>query len=564
MRGGRPGVSRYSRRGIRGGGRPPSSVAGCGKCLSFLACALMAVVPLGFLLASTARAAEAADNSSKEPRTVWVQVLVDLSGSMDSVLPGGQGTRMAAMNAQLKDVRLGLLAPRQLPENCHLRVSVAGFWSRSQQVCAKQLNDCVSGKFEQETLVPPFEPGRKAPASEPWPDTNFKSRGSLTDTPLESAWREASRDLAERGKPGDARLLLLATDGVPSCRRWESPSSATSPCGVKGREFAQAMLHERLRQAWREGSKPGAGSPAWSAVCPLALDLGVEQAIPGSVFWGEKQEALGPAPGCEAYTHASAVISPGDFSQVVNKAIKQACGKKVVVTQPCAGPAQFAEVVAVGDAGHYHCSGVLLSSRAVLTARHCLPASEVLVGESITRSAEYRAVVETLLPPDARADVALLRLSRPVDIPLRKWSDRPPPQLGAGAIHVGFGASSPTGESGFGDKKLRLINLTGSGCGSERSLTTGCNPELELVSAGSPGHDTCSGDSGGGLFEPVPTGEQCVDKAGRARFVHDWRLLGITSRSIAGGSAVCGPGGIYTRLDVLTPWLEDVLAASAL
>lgn len=205
----------------------------------------------------------------------------------------------------------------------------------------------------------------------------------------------------------------------------------------------------------------------------------------------------------------------------------------------------FPEVVLVGTDSAYRCTGVAIGANSVLTAAHCLPATRVGVGERIGVSRSL-SVVSTHRAPGG-ADVALLRTKERV-LP----TGTAPPQLGdrepyGPLVHVGFGAS--TGP--FGIKKAISVTARGWGCTDTALRETGCEPSRELFLPGSPGHDTCSGDSGGPLYQldgPLPP-------CGRSR-----RLVGITSRSSEGATVVCGQGSISTRVDVLLPWLEALQA----
>jgi hypothetical protein len=236
---------------------------------------------------------------------------------------------------------------------------------------------------------------------------------------------------------------------------------------------------------------------------------------------------------------------------------------RLVDEPPCrvceAAPSGFPEVVAVGRRGHYWCSGVVVSPYAVLTARHCLPADTVLFGESIHGAAELRRAIRVHLPTEPQADVAVLELESSLEVrapPRRLAGDDSPP---ASALsHVGFGASTPHGALGFGFKHTLGLDGRGWGCDREHALEMGCDPGFEMFVPGSPGRDTCQGDSGGALYEFVPQVPACVDEVSRMRGFRR-RLIGLTSRTVSRATVACGQGGIYTRFDQLAPWLEPLL-----
>jgi len=207
----------------------------------------------------------------------------------------------------------------------------------------------------------------------------------------------------------------------------------------------------------------------------------------------------------------------------------------------------YGDVVAVGRRGDWHCSGVAVAQQWVLTARHCLPAEQVMAGIDIREGVEARRIIETVVPPDPSLDVALVRLDGRLDATIhlrRRATDQSPPS-GVARL-VGFGAIDSQGQYGFGRRHNTDLPITGWGCDPGRATTLGCLPASELVIPGSGGRDTCDGDSGGPVFELMPLAAQCC--AGR--------LLGITSRPMATSRTRCGGGGVYVRVDQLDAWIE--------
>lgn len=212
--------------------------------------------------------------------------------------------------------------------------------------------------------------------------------------------------------------------------------------------------------------------------------------------------------------------------------------------RPAAEDDPFDSVVAVGTTTSWKCSGVLVRSDVVLTARHCLPAQQVLFGAALDAPDRFVvSVTRVETPPDRTVDVALLFLSSPVPYPVfvrRSSHDTEPPlgQLRA----VGFGATDRSADSVVGRKSMVDFVVSGWGCSMARAHSLGCDPRFEMAITAATGKDTCRGDSGGPVFE---------------YFDNSWRLVAIVSRSLRSARQVCGQGGVYTRVDVLETWLTS-------
>lgn len=197
--------------------------------------------------------------------------------------------------------------------------------------------------------------------------------------------------------------------------------------------------------------------------------------------------------------------------------------------------------VAVGTDGRWMCSGVLVGPHVVLTARHCLPATKVLHGDSIFHAEQVSRVVAYRMLADPRIDVAVLRVEPAMPEPFATVSaERDVP---SGLVMVGYGARSPDGRRGFGYRLDQSASISSWGCTPYRAGHFGCLPGLELVVPNEVGVDTCDGDSGGPVY---------ADEDGL-------RLVGLTSRPVAGARSRCGDGGIYTRLDPLRAELETLI-----
>ena len=243
------------------------------------------------------------------------------------------------------------------------------------------------------------------------------------------------------------------------------------------------------------------------------------------------------------------VVSDLDALAEVDEA-ETSMGPKVVVppgTKPVSaavvptasasqGQESFVEVVAVGSPRSWNCSGVRVGPRTVVTAAHCLPATQVQTEATVRSNTQGAiAVVATAVAPGG-VDAALLRLERPVDGPTAAWrgqGDVDEPR-GTGQV-AGYGSTRVDGGGQAGVRNDAEVELSGWGCDATRSVTLGCHPGLEFIVVSSNGVDTCEGDSGGPIFETTPNGR---------------RLLGITSRALPGSESRCGGGGIYVRIDV--------------
>ncbi|MCC6623669.1 MAG: trypsin-like serine protease [Deltaproteobacteria bacterium] len=220
--------------------------------------------------------------------------------------------------------------------------------------------------------------------------------------------------------------------------------------------------------------------------------------------------------------------------------------------------------VRVGDADADYCTGVVLGPRAVLTARHCLPATHVRVERK--REALERSVLAAHLHPDATIDAAILELEDDLGLvpPRRRTAEDTTPPMRR-LRHIGFGRPSAGPITTGGARHIVNLFASGWGCdGEEHARRKGCRPGWELAVTGGAGVDTCDGDSGGPLQEllvdEVELDDQAPDADGRVcTLTCEWRVLGLTSRAVGYGARRCGEGGIYTRVDRLAPWITDTI-----
>lgn len=202
------------------------------------------------------------------------------------------------------------------------------------------------------------------------------------------------------------------------------------------------------------------------------------------------------------------------------------------------------------QAGEWFGSGVVIADGALLTAKHCLnnlrsgsPVAQVLIGGSRISTAQDSQIWDVAAShahPADSVDLALIILKpqsqrgtsrislHEIATPIASTAEL---EAATSFTMVGFGASNPTNNEGFGIKrkiKLQRQRLTSS----------------ELWAGISGKADTSHGDSGG----PALVGGPLV-----------YRLAGVTS-----GAAPEGKGGIYVRVDQYRGWIEARLAEHGL
>lgn len=213
-------------------------------------------------------------------------------------------------------------------------------------------------------------------------------------------------------------------------------------------------------------------------------------------------------------------------------------------------------VVALVQADQLICSGTLIAPDRVLTAAHCLCAAdhfEVRFGAFAFLGSPRKIAEADRLRPQGqgcpvdykRGDIAILRLQSdaPLDIvPASVINDsRDWPQTNLQFEVVGYGL---TEEGAAGQRRRAVVGVARSRCNPSAdplAEESNCVADQEMILGEVGGKvDTCNGDSGGPAFLPVLS---------RATSGTRRRIVGVTSRGLAGQSLTCGDGGIYVRVD---------------
>lgn len=216
-----------------------------------------------------------------------------------------------------------------------------------------------------------------------------------------------------------------------------------------------------------------------------------------------------------------------------------------------AAPGAWPDVVAVYVGAIPLCTGVLVAPTVVLTAAHCNTSGlkEVLIGADTLapgNGGERIAVARRIEYPlwESTFDVLVLVLERA--------STRPPRPLatgwaaaeavaGAEVTVVGYGAIDSQGRQFIDPLQEASTTITDASCASAKGCNAAVVPAGEL-GAGGMGIDSCSGDSGGPLYQATSFGTV---------------VTALTSRSYDDASLPCSQGGIYVRAGMIADWIEE-------
>lgn len=205
-----------------------------------------------------------------------------------------------------------------------------------------------------------------------------------------------------------------------------------------------------------------------------------------------------------------------------------------------------------GSGPQFGCTGTLIAPDVVLTAAHCIDPElwgTTVPGFTLALDVRAAAGVPEIVPgregiafdafdieaplEDGLAqfhDIGVLRLAASITTvpPARMVRRSHVPRIVAGlAVEIaGYGLTDPDGAEGgvMFDAQATIASLNAS--------------EIQ-IGAGTPAPQNCNGDSGGPGFAEFGTGR---------------RIIGVVSRSFAGGR--CVTGSIDTRVDPYLSWIH--------
>jgi trypsin len=225
--------------------------------------------------------------------------------------------------------------------------------------------------------------------------------------------------------------------------------------------------------------------------------------------------------------------------------------------------------VAILDEDHATgCSGTLVASRLVLTARHCAKEmlggpKKIYVGNIVgdQQGHEYNVKSVFHYPPPipnstSQPDIMLLELDSDVPgVDPRAILSSDVQIADAAYVRViGFGRDQPPNDQGYSQGRAGVKNVADVPLHGGSPTSLGYDPEFEFC-AGIRGLniDSCNGDSGGPALVYIPNLSRSF-------------LYGVVARSVklqAGDTsrALCGNGGVYTRADKFRDWVQQVAAS---
>uniref|UniRef100_A0A6I8NWX0 Plasminogen n=1 Tax=Ornithorhynchus anatinus TaxID=9258 RepID=A0A6I8NWX0_ORNAN len=253
-------------------------------------------------------------------------------------------------------------------------------------------------------------------------------------------------------------------------------------------------------------------------------------------------------------------LTPSTYECGKPKVEPKKCGGRIVggcVAHPHSWPWQISLRRRSFSSWLHFCGGTLIDPSWVLTAAHCLQRSQrpssyqVYLGlhkedgESYTQKID----VDRLFTGPMRADIALLKLSRPAQlsdkvIPACLPSEHFPLADKTVCYITGWGETQGTSGAGV-LKEASLPIIENKVCNSRLYLRNRVQPWEICAGHFEGGTDSCQGDSGGPLV--------CFDKD---RYI----IQGVTSWGI--GCALPNRPGVYVRVASYLSWIQNTMKSN--